>query len=92
MCCSERLDRSKVEGARKTEACAINQSLSALGDVFEALSARSKHVPYRNSKLTYLLKVPLLAHSSFDHPKCQNLKVDATAVQVHGTDHYTLGV
>eukprot|EP00798_Chlamydomonas_sp_ICE-L_P023960 gene23960-9532_t len=53
---SERLDRSKAEGQRATEACAINQSLSSLGDVFEALSSRSKHVPYRNSKLTYLLK------------------------------------
>lgn len=55
--CSERLDRSLAEDQRKKEACAINQSLSALGDVFASLSSRSSHVPYRNSKLTYLLQV-----------------------------------
>ena len=44
-------------GARKAEACAINTSLSSVGDVFEALSTKQKHVPFRNSKLTYLLKV-----------------------------------
>ena len=53
---SERLDRSLAEAERKKEACSINQSLSALGDVFAALSAKSSHVPYRNSKLTYLLQ------------------------------------
>jgi len=54
---SERLDRSLAEAERKKEACSINQSLSALGDVFGALSSKSAHVPYRNSKLTYLLQV-----------------------------------
>eukprot|EP00873_Tetraselmis_striata_P007567 jgi/Tetstr1/427831/TSEL_001803.t1 len=53
---SERLARSKVEGARQKEACAINKSLSALGDVFAALSSKAGHVPYRNSKLTHLLQ------------------------------------
>lgn len=55
--CSERLDRSLAEGQRQKEACSINKSLSALGDVFSALSARNPHVPYRNSKLTHLLQV-----------------------------------
>jgi hypothetical protein len=34
----------------------INRSLSALGDVISALQQRSKHVPFRNSKLTFLLE------------------------------------
>ncbi|KDD71705.1 kinesin, partial [Helicosporidium sp. ATCC 50920] len=53
---SERLARSMVEGQRQKEACSINKSLSALGDVFAALSSKSAHVPYRNSKLTHLLQ------------------------------------
>ena len=59
--CSERLDRSLAEDQRKKEACSINQSLSALGDVFAALSSKNGHIPYRNSKLTYLLQVSKLS-------------------------------
>ncbi|KAI5190741.1 kinesin family member C1 [Nematocida sp. AWRm77] len=53
---SERLAHSQAEGLRKKEAVEINKSLSALGDVVQAISQHSPHVPYRNSKLTWALK------------------------------------
>ncbi|GMF37097.1 unnamed protein product [Phytophthora fragariaefolia] len=56
---SERLSRSKATGDRLKEAQAINKSLSALADVFQALAKKSPHVPYRNSKLTYALQPAL---------------------------------
>lgn len=56
---SERVDRSEVVGDRLKEAQHINKSLSALGDVIYALSQKSPHVPYRNSKLTQVLQSSL---------------------------------
>lgn len=53
---SERLKRSEVSGQALTEAQNINRSLASLGDVLAALQAHAKHVPFRNSKLTFLLK------------------------------------
>lgn len=53
---SERLNQSKAEGDRLRETKHINKSLSALGDVISALANRDKHVPFRNSRLTYLLQ------------------------------------
>lgn len=55
---SERLDRSGANSDMKRlrETQAINKSLSCLGDVFTALGNRASHVPFRNSKLTYLLQ------------------------------------
>lgn len=57
---SERQKYSEATGARLKEASAINKSLSALGNVIKALvdqsSGKERHVPYRDSKLTFLLK------------------------------------
>jgi hypothetical protein len=54
---SERQDKTGAQGVRLKEAAKINLSLSALGNVISALTSRSsKHVPYRDSKLTRLLQ------------------------------------
>ncbi|KAF5360043.1 hypothetical protein D9758_007622 [Tetrapyrgos nigripes] len=56
---------SDKERLRETQS--INKSLSALGDVIAALGEKGdkgdKHVPYRNSKLTYLLQNSLSGNS-----------------------------
>ncbi|KAJ4460038.1 putative Kinesin heavy chain [Paratrimastix pyriformis] len=57
---SERVDKSHTQGERLNEAKRINTSLLALGKVIFALTAHKKkevkHVPYRDSKLTRLLR------------------------------------
>ncbi|GLC37409.1 hypothetical protein PLESTM_000580500 [Pleodorina starrii] len=60
---SERLSRTGAQGDRLKEAQAINKSLSALGDVIQALQQRNAHIPYRNSKLTRLLEDSLGGNS-----------------------------
>ena len=54
---SERIGKTEADGERLKEAQFINRSLSALGDCIHALTTHSPHVPFRNSKLTYLLQV-----------------------------------
>jgi len=57
---SERADKTGATGATLKEGSNINKSLSALGNVINALSEgkrSNKHIPYRDSKLTRLLQV-----------------------------------
>lgn len=58
---SEKVSKTGVEGDRLREGCNINKSLHTLGQVISALadssSKKQKHIPYRDSVLTWLLKV-----------------------------------
>jgi kinesin family member 15 len=64
---SESNKSSMAEGVRLKESGMINKSLSALGLVIKTLSERkswqAKHVPYRSSKLTFILKNSLGGNS-----------------------------
>ena len=54
---SERQSKTGATGSRLKEATKINLSLSALGNVINALvDGKSQHIPYRDSKLTRLLQ------------------------------------
>ncbi|XP_020577626.1 kinesin-like protein KIN-UB isoform X1 [Phalaenopsis equestris] len=53
---SERIDKSGSEGHTLEEAKSINLSLTALGKCINALAENSAHVPFRDSKLTRLLR------------------------------------
>jgi kinesin family protein 18/19 len=58
---SERASATKNRGERLTEGANINKSLLALGSCINALcdARKRNHIPYRNSKLTRLLKFSL---------------------------------
>lgn len=53
---SEKIKKSGAKGQTLQETKKINLSLSCLGNVIHALTNGSEHVPYRNSKLTRILK------------------------------------
>ncbi|AYU80948.1 kinesin, putative [Leishmania donovani] len=53
---SERVKRSGATGQAMVEAQAINKSLSTLGTVINAMYLQNPHIPFRESKLTKLLK------------------------------------
>lgn len=60
---SERIAKSHTSGAALKETQAINKSLNSLGQVLMALGRKEPHVPYRDSKLTYLLQDSLGGNS-----------------------------
>ena len=62
---SERMKKTKAEGVQKSEGISINKDLFVLGKVVSALAEKNDykgkgttklHVPYRDSKLTRILK------------------------------------
>lgn len=52
---SEKIRRTRAEGNVLNQACFVNKSLTTLSKVISALSKKSPHVPYRDSKLTRIL-------------------------------------
>jgi kinesin family protein 5 len=53
---SERVSRTGARGQVLEESKLINKSLSALGNVINALFEKQSHVPYRDSRLTRVLQ------------------------------------
>ncbi|EGR27722.1 kinesin motor domain protein, partial [Ichthyophthirius multifiliis] len=57
---SERTKQGNIKGERLREGCNINRSLSILGNVINSLveidGGKSRHIHYRDSKLTFFLK------------------------------------
>lgn len=66
---SERVKRTGAEGTRLKEGIDINKGLLALGNVISALGDEIKrgkvHVPYRDSKLTRMLRVSAVPSLQF---------------------------
>ncbi|KAG8649684.1 kinesin-like protein KIN-1 isoform X2 [Manihot esculenta] len=64
---SEKVEKTGAEGKVLEEAKTINKSLSALGNVINALtcgpSTKASHIPYRDSKLTRILQDALGGNS-----------------------------
>ncbi len=63
---SENVGKSLSTGVNLVEAQMINKSLSSLGNVIYALTEKmqeKKHIPYRDSKLTFLLRDSLGGNS-----------------------------
>lgn len=53
---SERGSSTKCVGQRFKEGASINKSLLALGNCINKLADGSKHIPYRDSNMTRILK------------------------------------
>ena len=61
---SEKVKKSGAKGQTLEETKKINLSLSCLGNVVHSLTNGSDHIPYRNSKLTRILKDSLAADTT----------------------------
>ncbi|PSC70673.1 Kinesin KIF15 [Micractinium conductrix] len=81
---SERVSKSGATGEQLTEAKKINQSLTTLGRVVTALTEHQKHVPYRDSRLTFLLKDSLGGNSRTSIIACISPS-EESAQETHGT-------
>lgn len=60
---SEKTRKTEASGQTLKEAQLINQSLSCLGRVISCITTGKKHIPFRDSKLTYLLSNALGGNS-----------------------------
>jgi len=83
---SERLKKSEATGDTLREAIEINRSLTAVGDVIEALTTGQRHVPYKNHKLTQVLQDSLGGTSKTlmfvnCSPSCSNLEETLNAMK-----------
>jgi hypothetical protein len=75
---SERVSKTGADGQTFEEAQAINSSLSILGNVINGLSSecekgKKKHVPFRDSILTFLLKDSLSGNTKTNLLLCATL-------------------
>lgn len=61
---SQKIRKSGVKGETLKQTQKINLSLSCLGNVIHSLTNGSEHIPYRNSKLTRILKDSLGSDTS----------------------------
>lgn len=83
---SERVSKTEATGMRLKEAQKINKTLAALGNVINALTdGKSTHVPYRDAKLTFLLRNSLGGNSKTSlilncSPSIDNVDVNHTLI------------
>lgn len=92
---SERIKRTGAEGQRLKEGIQINSGLFNLGQVINALAddqrikqgQKAAHVPYRNSKLTHLLKDALGGNSQTLFLACVS-PAESNESETHSTLNY----
>ena len=73
---SERNKKTGAQGDRLKEAVAINQSLTVLKNVIDALVEARSVIPYRNSQLTFLLSESLGGNSKTFMISCASPHID----------------